>query len=369
VEKLVQEEGVQFFPVPMAREISPFQDLRSLIRIFFLLRRLRPAATNFSTPKAGLLGTIAAALARVPCRIYTLRGLRLETAAGIKRRLLWVSEWLACRSSHVTVCISESLRKQAAHLGLVEASRTRVFGNGSSNGIDAAHFARTSPGAVDGLKSALGIPPNAPVIGFVGRLVRDKGIPELVDAFRQLSPSRPELRLLLVGDFEEGDPVPGEVRRYIEAEPRIVHAGFVSNVAPYYAIMDVFAFPTHREGFGGASLEAQASGVPVVASRATGVVDSVIDNETGLLVPVGDANALSAGICRLLDDPELRRRMGAAGKARARKEFAPEIIWRGLADLYGELIGTRPTPHSPFSGAIPSEACESVSSITHTLAS
>src|SRR5882672_4377311 len=102
-ERLAREEGVQFFPIPIAREISPFRDLRSLVRIFRLLRRLRPAATNFSTPKAGLLGTVAAALARGPCRIYTLRGLRLETTSGIKRLILWLTEWLACRSSHITV--------------------------------------------------------------------------------------------------------------------------------------------------------------------------------------------------------------------------------------------------------------------------
>ena len=341
-EELAKGEGAALFPIEIAREISPLRDLRSLLQIYRLLRKLRPALTNFGTPKAGMLGGLAAFAARVPGRVYTLHGLRLETASGLRRALLWCAEWLACRTAHLTLCVSESLRKRAVELGVVHAGSARVLGSGTCNGVDAARFGKQ---AEPELRAALGIPSSAPVIGFVGRLVRDKGIPELVEAFQKISLTKPNLRLLLVGDFEAGDPVFPEVKRYIAQEPRIVRTGFVADVAPYYRLMQVLALPTHREGFGAVSLEAQASGIPVVTTQATGVVDSVVDGVTGSTVPVGDVQALAREIDRLLDDPALRARMGSAGKARALRDFAPEVIWKLLAACYAELLsGASPQP-------------------------
>jgi glycosyltransferase involved in cell wall biosynthesis len=157
------------------------------------------------------------------------------------------------------------------------------------------------------LRAKLGIPESALVIGFAGRLTRAKGIPELIEAFQRI---RGNVYLLLVGDFEDGDPVSAEVRDYIEKDPRVILAGYVADVAPYYRLMDVFALPTHREGFGSASLEAQASGLPVVTTDATGVIDSVVEGVTGVIVAVGDADALAAELDKLLKDPARRRRSG-----------------------------------------------------------
>src|ERR1019366_1873406 len=209
-------------------------------------------------------------------------------ATGLKRALLWATEWVACACSHRVVCISPSLRARAIGLNLVSPGKATVLVNGSG-GVDAKRFttaSRNSP-ETENLRQRLGIPPGAAVVGFVGRFVKDKGIRQLVESFQQLRGTFPDLRLLLVGDFEQGDPVEPEVRRYIESEAAIVRPGFVSDTAPYYPLMDVLAFPTHREGFGMVSIEAQASGVPVVATAATGAVDSVVDGETGFLVPVG----------------------------------------------------------------------------------
>jgi lipopolysaccharide/colanic/teichoic acid biosynthesis glycosyltransferase/glycosyltransferase involved in cell wall biosynthesis len=333
------KETVQSIAVPIEREISPTKDLMSLWRLYRIISRLQPMVVDASTPKAGLLTGIAAWLARVPHRVYTLRGLRLETATGLKRAVLWITEWIACACSHRVVCVSPSLRARAISLGLVSATKATVLGSGSG-GVDLCRFSVTNRQSTETrvLRQNLGIPPDALVIGFVGRFVKDKGIRQLAEAFQLLRRTRPQLRLLLVGDFEPGDPVEADVRRYIESETAIICPGFVIDTAPYYALMDVLVLPTYREGFPSVPLEAQASGVPVITTTATGAVDSIIDRVTGFLLPVGDANALTNAVGKLLADPELRERMGKAGRARVERDFHPEVIWDALVQLYRELI-------------------------------
>lgn len=348
-------EGVPSIAIPMERQIAPIQDLASLWRLYWTVRLVHPTVTDVSTPKAGLLTGVAAWLARVPCRVYTLRGLRLETSRGLKRAILWAAEWLACACSHRVVCVSPSLRARAIGLHLVSAEKATVLAKGSG-GVDLERFSaadRRSP-ETESVRSRLGIPSGAPVLGYVGRFVKDKGIRQLVESFQQLRGTYPDLRLLLVGDFEQGDPVEPEVRRYIESETAIIRPGFVSDTAPYYSLMDVLALPTYREGFPGVPLEAQASGVPVVTTNATGAVDSVIDGVTGFLVPVGDANALTDAVGKLLADPELRLRMGKAGRERVERDFRPEVVWDALAHLYRELMsGERVPTSTPLVKSIP----------------
>jgi glycosyltransferase involved in cell wall biosynthesis len=333
-------EGVHTVVVPMAREISLWKDMVSLWRLWRLISRLRPAITNVATPKAGLLAGVAAWACRVPCRYYTVLGLRCETATGLKRWLLLLTERIACLCAHRVICVSESLRQKAIELGILEAGRTVVLAAGSYAGV---HPKRFSPGVevsrrAGRLRRELGIPEEAPVVGFVGRLTRDKGITELVEAYAELRKRSPELRLLLVGDMEEGDPLPLEIRRYAETEPRIIRTGFVQDPAPYYHVMDVLAFPTHREGFGNVVLEANAAGKPVVAARSTGVVDSVVDGVTGILVPARDARALAAALQLVLDDQSLAAALGSAGRERVLREFQQERVWDAIVQEYLQLI-------------------------------
>jgi glycosyltransferase involved in cell wall biosynthesis len=333
-------EGIKIHPVSMAREVSPWKDLKSLVRLYRVVRRLRPSITNVGTPKAGLLGGIAAWLARVPCRFYTLRGLRCETARGLKLRILLLSERLACSCAHRVICVSESLRQKAIALGIVEPHRTLVLGAGSSNGVD---FLQYSPTPIllqsaAKLRLELKIPPESQVVGFVGRLTRDKGIAELVKAFSRLRGTSRTLRLLLVGDFEEGDPLPKDVRREIETNSKIIRTGFVPEAAAYYHLMDVLALPTHREGFPNAVLEAQAAGKPVVGTRTTGVVDAVVDGVTGIMVPAGDAETLAKSLELLLTNKDLAAAKGRAGHERVRREFQQERIWGALAREYSALL-------------------------------
>jgi glycosyltransferase involved in cell wall biosynthesis len=338
-----QEEEVSSIAVPMEREIAPLEDLISLWKLYRTIRRIGPDIVDASTPKAGLLVGLAAWLARVPCRVYSLNGLRLETAWGIKRSILWLTEWLTCACASQVLCVSPSLRERAVTLKLVPRAKTVVLEKGGC-GVNLERFARKNPHSaeVNALRYRIGIPDGAPVVGFVGRFVHDKGIRQLIEAFEMLRKTHPELRLLLLGDFETGNPVEPDVRRYIESNAKIIRPGFVSDSAPYYALMNVLALPTYREGFPQVSLEAQASGVPLVTTTATGAVDSVIDGVTGTLVPVADSHELAAAIEKLLGDPELCSRMGKAGRERVERDFRTEIIWEAKVQLYRELISQTP---------------------------
>lgn len=353
--RFAESEGVRAVAVPMAREISPIKDLISVGRLWRVMRRLQPYITNVGTPKAGLLGGLASLLAGVPCRLYILHGLRLETAKNLKRRMLMLAEQLACLCAHRVICVSESLRQRAANLGLVRADQTMVLGRGSCNGVDVSRFAldEAKLERAGRLRRELRIPDGVPVVGFVGRFTRDKGIAELLEAFDLLHARFPELRLLLVGGLDEADsPAPSVIER-IKADSTIVNPGFVADMAPYYAIMDILALPTYREGFPYVVLEAQAAGKPAVVTAATGSVDSVVNGVTGIVVPVGDSTGLAGALAKLLENPSLATAMGEAGQRRALAEFQPERIWSGLLAEYQSLLKASglPLPVTPRQSA------------------
>src|SRR5258708_1951080 len=334
--EVARPHEVPIIEVPMEREIATIQDLVSFWRLWRIMRVLRPTLTNVGTPKAGLLGGLSAWLNRVPCRFYTLHGLRFETTKGLRRKLLIYAERLACRLAHLVVCVSQSVREKAIASGLTNQERTVVFGAGSCNGVDASRFAATPEmmrRAAD-LRRQLGIPVPAPVVLFVGRLTCDKGIPELMKAFLHLSSQFPELRLLLVGCFEDGDPLPVETRKSLETHSRVIFAGAARDTAPYYAMADVLVLPSHREGLPTVVLEAQAAGRPVVGARATGIVDVISDGETGLLFPVGDVAALAGAIARILADKNLALKLGLAGQEQVKQKFQQQKIWDELYRAY-----------------------------------
>jgi glycosyltransferase involved in cell wall biosynthesis len=334
------EEGVESIAIPMRREMAPVADLLSLLRLCWLLWRLKPQLTEFSTPKAGLLGSVAAMLCGVPTRVYLLRGLKLETSTGVKRRILLAAECLASACSHAVLCNSESLRNQALALRVAPEAKLRLLGSGSSNGVDVERFS-PGPGI---LRTRLSLPPDALVVGFVGRLTRDKGMPELVEAFDAILADKPQAHLLLVGWFDASEDALGHaLRSRIKNHPRIHMTGYVADTAPYYRAMDVMVLPTWREGFPNVILEAAASGIPVVTTLCTGSRDAVVPEVTGLLIPPGYPVAISEAVLQLLGNPERRCRMGEAARAWVLENYVKGTVL-GLTVLYYKSLLDRNLP-------------------------
>jgi len=334
LDRIGQSEGVETVGIPMARRMAPVADFVSLVRLWFLLMRLRPDVVEFSTPKAGLLGMIAAVISRVPRRVYLLRGLKLESASGLRQTILSAVEWTAAACAQIVVCVSPSLREKALDLGLAPAGKLQMLGSGSSKGVDIEHF---HPGKSD-VHKRFGVPTNANVIGFVGRLTRDKGIPALIEAFDRVLEFMPQSYLLLVGWFDEADDaLDSRVRERITRHPRIICTGFVEDTAPYYRAMDLLVLPTQREGFPNAVLEASATGIPVITTPSTGACDSVVDGVTGMLVP-GDPESICEAIVKLLRDPDERARMGSAGRAWVLEHFTDQRLFGLTTSFYKSLL-------------------------------
>ncbi|WP_197440391.1 glycosyltransferase family 4 protein [Polystyrenella longa] len=343
LEEIGQSDQIQIQPLTMAREIAPFRDLVSLCKLILLFLRLKPDVVHSHTPKAGMLAMIAAFVTRVPVRVYHIRGLRFVTALGFKRKLLKTCEWIACRLAHRVLCVSRSVRQVAIEEQIVSAQRIQVLLRGS-HGIDAEGFFhpdRLPTQTRSATRQQWSIPEEATVIGFVGRLVRDKGISEFYEAFQLLKDDYPQLHYLIVGFFEEGDPLPGGLREKLEQESRIHLTGKQFNTPPLFAAMDVLCLPTYREGLPFVTLEAAAMELPIVATDIPGCIDAVENEVTGLLVEVANGPALSDGLAAYLSSPLFRREHGAAGRERVLRDFRPFDMWRATDAMYREMMGAR----------------------------
>lgn len=344
LDQFAAREGIPVHHLEMARRITPLRDLATTARLWWWLQKVRPDIVNAHTPKGGLLGMVGAWLARVPVRVYHMHGLPLMTATGLRRKLLRWAERVSCLLAHQVFCVSASLRDAAVSEGLCRPDKMAVLHHGSINGVAAeTSFNPSVVGAPAraATRGRHGIPLDAEVIGFVGRVVRDKGLIELVEAWQTLRAERPQLHLLVVGTLEPEDPLPPAVEQLMRTDPRIHLAGFSSDTPPLYAAMDVFVLPTYREGFPVAPMEAAAMGLPVVATEVPGCVDAVHDGVTGTLVPSRDPAALEDALRRYLLDPELRRRHGRAGRDRMLREFRQDDIWAALYAEYLRLLRQR----------------------------
>ena len=327
LETFAESQGATAIPIEMRREPSPLQDLLSLVRMLRVLAVLKPHVVMTATPKASLIGNLAAYLCRVPVRVYQLWGLRMETESGRRRRLLARLESLTARLSTQVVANSTSLASRAHELHVDGGKVVTVLGRGSSHGVNVNHFSREAVmGDVEPHTSIfLAATRGQFKVGFIGRLHPDKGISTLLEAARLCRSRGVNISILIVGPIES-ESVAAEIRG-ATAELRIQVVGPVTDTRPYLRSMDVLCLPTLREGFPNVVLEAAAMGLPTIASDATGSVDSVVDGVTGLLFPVRDSAALAAALELLALDDAYRSRLGFQARHHVQKFFATEKIW------------------------------------------
>lgn len=339
VTTIAAREGVRAVVLPLSRRPNPLQDLRVLVALSRLLKLERPEIVNFSTPKAGLLASMAASWQRIPVKVYVLRGLRYEGLRGLARWGMRTLEQIPCRLADEVLCVSHSLRAQAIADHLASPDKLTVLGNGSSNGVNLERFDRRMylSSDRDSLKRSLGIPVDAVVFGFVGRIVRDKGIIELAEAFRELKKHCPSVALVIVGPLEEGSKAVADWRKWLREDPDVYCVGEQSAPEHYYAVMDVLVLPSYREGFPNVALEAAAMSVAVITTSATGCRDAVIDEVSGTIVPIRDSSALFTAMLRYCQEAEIATRQGAEGRRVVEDQFEQGEFWKLLEEKYVSL--------------------------------
>lgn len=336
-----KQYAITVHQVNILRQITPWRDMLAILKLVKIFKRNRYKLVHAHTPKAGLLGMIAATVAGVRCRIYTCHGLVLETEVGLKRHLLACAERISCALAHRVLSVSHSLVDKLEAYKICPKSKLMVLGDGTACGVELNRFTLNSDLIEKGkvIRRRHNIPDDATVIGFIGRLVPDKGVHILVESFTQLYELNPNTRLLVLGDFEpHRGRLPGQTLKVMNNHSGIIHVGFTHEIEPYYVAMDVLVLPTRREGFPYAPLEAAALELPTVVTKVTGCVDAVVDNITGLLVEVGNVEQLLGAMLRLVKDPELRRQLGKQGRQRVEALFDSRLLIDKHINLYEELI-------------------------------
>lgn len=335
------EKRFSFKEVNILRSISVFQDLKSIISICNYIKNNKIDIVVGHTPKGALLAMIAAFLTRVPKRIYFRHGLVYETSEGFKRSLLILIDKLTSKLATKIICVSPSVCKRSIEDNLNPMDKQSILSRGTCNGVDINRFSKSKINSEvqKDLKKRLHIPENAFVIGFTGRLVRDKGIVELVEAFELLSVKFNNIYLLLVGMIEKRDALPLEIIVKIKSNQRIINTGFVDNreIEYYYSLMNVFTLPSYREGFPTSILEASSMELPVITTKVTGCVDSIIENETGIFVN-HNSMELSSAIKSFIIDKDKESIFGKAGRNFVKMYFKQEIIWKSIDELYESEI-------------------------------
>ncbi|PTX42633.1 glycosyltransferase involved in cell wall biosynthesis [Christiangramia gaetbulicola] len=340
LEKYGHDNGVRTFPVDLTRAITPVQDLKSLFKLYQYLKKEKPLIVHTHTPKAGIIGMMAGKLAGVPIRLHTVAGLPLLETEGAKRKLLDLVEKLTYSLATRVYPNSFKLKEIVLDLGYAKESKLKVLGDGSSNGIDTEYFDPKRFKDEDRLKlkSELDIPEDHFVYIFVGRLVKEKGINELVKSFVQVNQEYSKTTLLLVGPFEqELDPLEDEVYELIKSHPKIITTGYQTDVRPYFAISDVLTFPSYREGFPNVVMQANAMNLPVIVSDINGCNEIVSHKENGLIIAVKDQVALYNAMKKLCLDANLRVKMTENARALIQSKYERKQFWKILLKEYKEL--------------------------------
>jgi len=341
IEKVKAHTDLPFIPVKIPRDIQFVGDVAATWRLWRVFRVGRYGIVHTSTPKAGVLGMLAAWLARVPVRLHTFTGQRWVTTRGVLRAVLRTCDRLIVKLATRVYADSPSQRDFLIEEQIVRPGKIRVIHQGCLGGINPERFSRRRfIEEAPELASERGIGQDSIKIVFVGRVTCDKGIRELVEAFVSLHEEQPDIELILVGPYEPDlDPLPEATARIIDSHSAIHAVGFCAQPQRFLVLGDIFCIPSYREGFGTVVIEAAAMGLPAVGTRIPGLVDSIDDGQTGILVEPRNVEELKKGLCLLAEDPALRTRMGEAARARARSDFGYRVIADAVIEEYKELAG------------------------------
>ncbi|MDH5828701.1 glycosyltransferase family 4 protein [Sphingobacterium faecium] len=344
LDEVKHDEQIPVHTLEMTRMISPLQDLKSLWAFYWLCKKVKPTIVHSHTPKAGIVSMLGARLAGVPIRLHTVAGMPLMEAAGIKRVILdWV-EKLTYGAATGVYPNSKGLYDFIVQHQYTNNEKLKVIGNGSSNGIDTSFFSREELKEVDlnKLRMSLNINENDFVFIFVGRLVSDKGINELVEAFKVLGNTSKvdrNIKLLLVGPLETAlDPLLDVTLKDIQANPNIISVGFQKDVRPYFAISDALVFPSYREGFPNVVMQAGAMGLPAIVSDINGCNEIIVEGQNGTIIPVKNSVAIQKTMERLLIDKGFYFSLKQNARKMICERYEQQVVWDALLTEYKQLL-------------------------------
>ena len=339
-----ENEGIAVEAITMSRKITPFQDLKSLWEMWNFLRKEKPQIVHTHTPKAGIIGMLAARLAGVPHRLHTVAGLPLMEATGTKRKILNFVEKLTYSSATRVYPNSKGLYDFILQNNFTQSNKLKIIANGSSNGIDTTFFSPDQVTEIEKvtLREKLNIQPDDFVFVFVGRIVSDKGINELIKAFSELQTveNKPAgIKLLLVGGLENDlDPLNPETLAEINQNKDIISVGFQQDVRSFFAIADALVFPSYREGFPNVVMQAGAMGLPSIVSDINGCNEIIIEGENGLIIPSKNVEKLKEKMLTLAKDKNLYTKLKGNSRRMIENRYEQSVVWNALLEEYESLL-------------------------------
>ncbi|KAA2217465.1 glycosyltransferase family 4 protein [Maribacter flavus] len=335
-----KREGIRTIAVPIERNISPLKDLQGLFKLYKVLKEEKPYMVHSITPKAGLLSMMAAYFARVPKRVHMFTGLIFPTQTGFKKQLLLFFDKLICKFATHVYPEGNGVKNDLINFGVTKKP-LNVIANGNVNGLNLDYFSpdHYSEEDTSALKSQLNLSSSDFLWVYVGRLVNDKGVNELMEAFNSLTKKYKNTKLILVGsDDGETDILPLATREIIHGHPDIVAIGQQKDVRPFLALADAFVFPSYREGFPNVVLEAGAMGLPAIVTDINGSNEIIIDGENGLIIPSKDSLALQKAMERFLTDSSLVNSMSQKARILIVNRYNRDLVWAALSEEYKKII-------------------------------
>ncbi|WP_445717621.1 glycosyltransferase family 4 protein [Flavobacterium sp.] len=338
--EIQEREKIELVNIEFTRTISPVKDLIALYKLYFFLKKEKPFIVHSHTPKAGTIGMIAAKLAGVPHRFHTIAGLPLLEHKGFKRKLLNFVEKITYSCATKIFPNSHGLKEIIVENKFTHADKLKVIANGSSNGIDCSHYDSSLflDSEKKNLKESLGISEKDFVYIFVGRLVGDKGINELVQSFKKLSANLDNVKLLLVGPFENNlDPLKADTIEEIHTNRSIISVGIQKDVRPYFAIANALVFPSYREGFPNVVMQAGAMGLPSIVTNINGCNEIILEGQNGYIIPVKNVELLYEAMNIILNNREDYLKMSQNSRKLIKDRYEQKYVWKQLLEEYQSL--------------------------------